>query len=229
MGPENAQAVALLDGSPQAVNGQWVFAAHVNVTFGRAHGKAGDGHAFQDLVRIALQYAAIHEGAGIALVGVADDQLAVILALGDHGPLEAGGIAGAASAAEPTARDRVDHFLGRHAAQRLAQGFVTVGRDGGLDPFRLHEAAVFQDHRYLLAEEGLCRIDALSQDRAAPEPSHDGWGLLDRYLAVQRVFGIDLDQRAFAAHPQATHGGNPNALLKSRGANGLLQALHHAL
>ena len=41
----------------------------------RADRVAGDGHAFEHAVRVALQDAAVHERAGVALVAVADDVL----------------------------------------------------------------------------------------------------------------------------------------------------------
>ena len=54
---------------------QRIFGAAVDVALGRAHRVGGDGHALEHAVRIAFQHAAVHERAGIALVGVADDVL----------------------------------------------------------------------------------------------------------------------------------------------------------
>ena len=47
--------------------------AHVDEALVRADGVGGDGHAFEHAVRIAFQDAAVHERAGVAFVGVADD------------------------------------------------------------------------------------------------------------------------------------------------------------
>src|ERR1019366_6058771 len=70
---EQAQTLGLLDSSAQALDGQRIFGAHIEVTFGSADGKGSDQHAFQHAVRIALEHAAVHECARIALVRVADN------------------------------------------------------------------------------------------------------------------------------------------------------------
>ena len=69
----------------------------------RAHGVGRDGHAFQHAVRIAFEHRAVHERAGIAFVGVADDVLFLLAGLGHGAPLEARGIARAAAPAQPAA------------------------------------------------------------------------------------------------------------------------------
>ena len=61
----------------QPADGQRVLAADVDVALVGADRVGGDGHALEHAVRIALEDAAVHEGAGVALVGVADDELAL--------------------------------------------------------------------------------------------------------------------------------------------------------
>ena len=70
---QQAQLLGLLDGGLQPADGQRIFGAHVDEALVRAHRVGRDGHAFQHAVRIAFQHAAVHERAGVALVGVADD------------------------------------------------------------------------------------------------------------------------------------------------------------
>ena len=43
------------------------------IALGRTDGIGGNQHAFEHAVRIAFEHAAIHERAGIAFVGIADD------------------------------------------------------------------------------------------------------------------------------------------------------------
>ncbi len=85
------------------MDGQRILAADVDVALLGPDRVGGDGHPFEHAVRIALEHAAVHEGAGVALVGVADDVLALGRLLGDGGPLQPGRIAGAAAAAQPAA------------------------------------------------------------------------------------------------------------------------------
>ena len=53
-----------------------VFAAHIDITLRGAHRMGGDGHALDQLKRVALHRHAVGEGAAVALVGVADDVFA---------------------------------------------------------------------------------------------------------------------------------------------------------
>src|SRR5262249_39825974 len=150
---QDAKAVRLSDGDLQAVDRLRVFAADVNVALGRADGVAGDGHALEHPVRVALQLATVHEGAGVTLVGLADDELPVTARLGDHPPLDAGRVARPAPAAEPAPRDHV-HDLGRvHLAEDVVQRVVAARGNVRLDPLRLNHAAVLQHHGNLSAEE----------------------------------------------------------------------------
>ena len=61
----------------QPVHGQRILGAHVDDALGGAHHVAADDHAFEQRVRIAFDFVAVHVGAGVALVGVADDVLVV--------------------------------------------------------------------------------------------------------------------------------------------------------
>src|SRR5262249_54058548 len=72
---EQADAPGLLDGRVEPLDRQRVLAARVDITLAGADRVAGDGHALEHAVRVALQHAAVHERAGVALVGVAHDEL----------------------------------------------------------------------------------------------------------------------------------------------------------
>ena len=73
---QQAVFAGLLDGAVQPVDGQRIFGAHVDDALGGAHDVAADDHALEQRMRIALDLVAVHVGAGIALVGVADEVLA---------------------------------------------------------------------------------------------------------------------------------------------------------
>ena len=63
----------LLDGLEQALARDRVLVPDVDEALLAADGARADDHPLDDRVRIALDDAAVHERAGIALVGVADD------------------------------------------------------------------------------------------------------------------------------------------------------------
>ena len=175
--PEQAQALGLLDGGFQVLDGQRVFGADVDEALLRAHGIAGDGHAFEHAVRVAFEHGAIHEGAGIALVGVADDVLLLLAGLGHGGPLEAGGIARAAAAPQ-TAADHLFDDFGRSAfGNALHQGQVAVLGDVVFDPFGIDAARIFEHDLLLALEEGSIGGAVIEAVAAGIEVADDLGGL----------------------------------------------------
>ena len=87
---QQAVLACLFDGPVEPAHRQRILGAHIDDAFGRAHHVGADDHAFQQRMRIALDLIAVHVGAGIALVGVADDVLGVGLGLGQKIPFVAG-------------------------------------------------------------------------------------------------------------------------------------------
>ena len=111
----------------------------VNETLVRADGVGGNGHAFEHAVRIAFQNAAVHERAGIAFVGVADDIFLRALRFGDRAPFEAGGKTRAAASAQAALDHGLHHFLRRHFAEHVVQRLITVGGDVSLNAFGIND------------------------------------------------------------------------------------------
>ena len=72
---QQTKLLGLLDGDGEPVHGHGVLGADIDVALGGTGSHARDAHALDDLVRIALHAGAVHEGAGVALVAVADDVL----------------------------------------------------------------------------------------------------------------------------------------------------------
>ena len=63
----------LADGDLHRLDRVGIFGADIDVAIGGADGDAGDGHALDQYEGIAFHDHAVGEGAGIALIGVADD------------------------------------------------------------------------------------------------------------------------------------------------------------
>jgi hypothetical protein len=98
------------------LDGQRILGPDVDVGLGRADGVGGDGHALEQPVRIALDDRPVHERAGIALVGVADQVLLVARCCQRELPLPAGGEAAAAAPAQPA----LDFHAEQPVTRRLA-------------------------------------------------------------------------------------------------------------
>jgi hypothetical protein len=90
-------------------------------------GEAGDDHALDERVRVALHERAVLERARLALVGVAHDVDGLAGALRDERPLEPGGEPGAAAAAQPSVLDDLDDVTRRHR-ERAAQACIAAVR-----------------------------------------------------------------------------------------------------
>ena len=117
-------------------------AVHVVVAAHAAHRVGGDRHALDQRMRVVAHDVAVLERAGLAFVGIADEILLALVLLRHEAPLEAGGKARAAAAAQR----RLLHF-GDHGRRRnllgedLLQRLVAAARDVvGEPPVRAGEA-----------------------------------------------------------------------------------------
>ena len=150
---QQAALAGLGQGDFQPLDGQRILGPDVDVSALGADGVSGDGHAFDHAVRIAFQHAAVHERAGIAFVGVADDELLVACGLAGELPLSPGGEARAAAAAQAGNVHRFDQRLGVVLRDGLGEGLVAVAGDVVVDLLRVDHAAVAQEDFLLPLEE----------------------------------------------------------------------------
>jgi len=104
-------------------------------------------------VRIAFQHAAVHEGARVAFVGVAQHVLLVSRRFAREFPLEPGQEARTSAAAQAGLLYGVRHLLGRHFGQHLGQCLISVAGDVFFDICRVDDAAVAQYDFLLLLKE----------------------------------------------------------------------------
>ncbi|OPZ46054.1 MAG: hypothetical protein BWY94_00921 [Actinobacteria bacterium ADurb.BinA094] len=184
----------------EALDGQRVLGAHVDVALVGADCPAADQHALDDRVRVALEDRAVHERAGVALVGVADEVLDVALALVGELPLDAGREPGAAAAADARVGDLLDDLLLGHRRERRARRLVAAAGEVLVEALRVDHAHVAQgDARLGLVEPDVVPVaDALAglgvlveealHRTAVPEVLVDHLGHVPRLeMAVQRV------------------------------------------
>ena len=186
-----------LDRGLHGHDGVGVLGAEVDEALGGAGGVGGDGHALEEGEGVALHQHAVGEGAGVTLVGVAADELHVGLCPGDRPPLDAGGEAGTAPAAEARVDDCFDHGLGAHGQRGAQSGdaavaLVVVRRAGVDDPDPGEGEALLatQPVEVLDGPEAGCgalqhpladeAVDLLGLDRAVAHPTPIGLHLHER-------------------------------------------------
>ncbi len=158
-------------------------------------------------MRIALQHAAIHESAGIAFVGIADD-----IFLCSRRPWTP------CSTSDPwdnrRRRARADRSCTtssitsrrRHLGEGVKQGSISVGGDVLFDPLGIDYAGVLQDD--FLVGAGRMELSRATQalDRLAwPRPSSMSRRVTCRSPACIVRSAAGRDQRSLGAQSHATH------------------------
>ena len=175
---------------------------------------------------VAFQDAAIHEGARVPLVRVADDELPLTLHLGDEAPLEPGGVSRTATPPQTALGDGVHHVDRLQLPQGVVERLVPVGGDVVLNLFGINLPAVLQDDRHLAGEEGVAEIRlAGGGDAAARQGGDDGWGVGRSHLFIKDVFGDHSHQGSAAAQAEAAHPDDGNTVGQSGGGDGIIETL----
>ena len=179
--------------------------AQVDVPLSGADGHCRDGHPFDEREGVAFHQHAVGERPGIALVGIACDELPVGRRVEHCFPLDAG----RESRAAPPAQTGVGHFLhdrrGSHR-QRALQCLVTTMRQVLVEADGIDQADSLEGEPLLLREvrDGLDganepRVRAAAEEAGVEQPRH----LRRRYRAVADPSGrcFNLDQWLEPAHP----------------------------
>jgi len=244
---EQADAVGIVYGLAQALDGERVFGSYVYVAFIGLNGPRGYDHALDDAVGIAFHDAHVHEGARVSLVTIADDVLlCVCLAPGDI-PLPSRGEAAASPSAQTRGEDELADVLGAHF-EIGANGLpVSAGRDVFLYALGVDGAAVGKREAVLFPVEGDLVLGAAHPLRVGfdvEKPLHDVslpyrclhyFGDVARFhLRVEYVLGKDGDERPYLTEPLAAGARHEDALfllleLDDGVEPAFLQGLHEGL
>ena len=211
-GPQQPLATRLAQGQPQPLDRQRILSPHIHVALIGAHRKSSDRQPLDQPVGIALQHAAVHEGTRVALVGVAHHGAGAGGLQGHRVPLQAGGIAGTAPAAQAAALHLVAHLLRGELGQHPLQLGVGAVSDGVVDRLGIHQPAALQHHRLLQGEERMGGIQPLLGQRVrlaqAGGRRQQGRRLAGGEIGVELAGArgpVESHQRTAAAQAQAAH------------------------
>ena len=198
------------------MHSQGILGADVNQSLVGPDAITADGHCLKHRVGVALHDGAVHECAGVALVGIAHHILVFGLVVAREAPFQACGEAGATASAQTGLLDDVDHLLGGLVLQGVGQCGVAVAGDVLLDVLGVDKAAVAQCHTQLFAIEvhvlrvahGVLRLwihieQSLHLSAANHVLFDDFLGILGLHLGVEGVVGHDLHDGAFLAEAEA--------------------------
>ena len=127
---QQAPLARLPEGEAQPLHRERVLVPDVDVAghrpVVRADRVGGDDHPLDDAVRVAFEHRAVHESAGVALVGVTDDVVDVAGIAAGRPPLLAGGEARSTAASQPAPFDLVDDGDGVAIGKHFRQGGVAA-------------------------------------------------------------------------------------------------------
>ncbi len=193
----------------QARDRQRILGTHVDVALAGANGIGRDGHALNNPLRVALEHAAVHEGAGVALVAIADDVLQLAGRLGHRAPLEAGRVTAAATSTQSAFGDLTNHAGWRHVAECGQQRLIAVARNVVVNLFRVNVAGVFKHHVHLLVKV-LAQVALQLLDRFAAQVLHDLLCIFGTDMLIERFFRIHQNQRSGRAQPHAAGAAHKN-------------------
>ena len=222
------------------MHGDGVLGADVHITLRGADGIARDGHGFDDNVGVALQHAAVHKCAGVALVGVAAYIFLHIAAVARGKlPFAASGETCAAAAAQAGVQDRLDDVVRRHFSEHLAQRLIAVKGNVFVDVLGVDNAAVAQRDAHLFfikrgvvqALDGVVLSDGLVVQQARDGASfqqvlvHDLFNVLFLDHAVKAALGIDDDDGAQRAQAEAARADDLDFIFQAGGKDLVLEGL----
>ncbi len=201
---EIARLARLLDRLLQALVDFPDLAVHVVVAARAAHGVRRDDHPLDQRVRVVAQDVAILERARLALVGIAHEVLLPRELLGHEAPLEPGGKAGAAAAAQGRLLHLRDHRRRRDLrVDDLAQRLVAAARLVVREPPVLAGEARQDDRlRPVVQEFGR----AVHVSSAAPVPGAGAGRGFVAQLVDQRVDLLASHRAAHALVVDEQHG-----------------------
>ena len=169
--------------------------ARVDQSFGGTDGVTADAHRFYNRVRVAFHDGAVHEGAGVAFIGVADNVLYVRYLLTGKFPFQAGGETAPTASPQAGAFDDVDDVGRLFVEKAVGQCEVSFTGDVFFYIFGVDESAVAQGDAELFPVEvhvfGV--TDSLFGLRVYVEQPFDSSSSDDVFADdFLRIFGSDL-------------------------------------
>ena len=238
--PEESTLAGLRDGHFQTFPGQGILLTYVDKTVRRPHRPSPDDHPLDDCVGVGLDDAAIHEGAGVPFVGVADHELDVAGLCSRDLPLRPRGEPGAPLSTQPRLLDLVDDLFWSHRVERLVECEIALAGNGFIDVLRVDQAPVAKRDQLLLLEElNVIHLgDRLGLPRLAIQQSLDGAPSLEmllhqlrdiffRYQLIEDVVGLDNHHRSLGTEAVAAGHDDRHLVLKVVPGQLLLQGFLH--
>jgi hypothetical protein len=216
---EEAMGSRLLDGMGGIFHGEGILLPHVDVPPAGTDGVRPDDHSLDDAVRVALEEAPVHVGAGVPLVGVADDVFFISLGFSRESPLVARREPRPAPSPQRRVHDFLDDLVRGHRGKRLAKSAITADGEVILEARWVDHAVSAEDEPALLQVEGhfllvlyfLARIRILVQQilenpvvhhRLVKNPAH----VLQLDLLVEETIRLNHDDRPALAETVASRG-----------------------
>ena len=201
--PQKPIFLGLLDGNGQILYGQRVFLSNVDIALPAADGKSADHQSLEDRVGVALQQAAVHICARVALIGIDDHIFDIAGGVARFGPLASGGKTAAAPSSQIGFCDFLQYLFGAHLEKRFFQGGITADGQIVIDAFGIDTAVGAENKpllmlvkgnigfvRYLLPGVGIGIEQALYHPITIGRMGYNLRRVFRRYLEISAFFGV---------------------------------------
>ena len=179
-------------------------------------------------MRIALQHAAIHESAGIALIRIADYVFLSSRSFEDGAPLQARWIACAAPTSQAALHHLLDHLSWQEFGEHVDESAVTGGGNVIFNPFGIDNSAVFQNDFGLTLEKWSVCGAKQPFYRLRFEAIENLSCVTRRNIFVEHA-GISRNQRSFRTQPHASHALGLAALFQTSRRNLFIESILNTL
>ena len=160
---EKTHLASLTDSNVKTMDSDRILSSYIDVTHVCADCVTCNSHSLDNSMGVAFKNGTVHECAGVAFVSVTADILLVRSVCCCKAPLETGGEAAAASAAETGILDNLNNLLRGHFGENLTESSITVHSNVLFDDFGVDNAAVTKSNTVLsLVESGVAEGSGLA-------------------------------------------------------------------
>ena len=126
----------------EPLNGKRIFGTDIDIGLRRTNAIRRNRHTLKQTMRVAFNNRTIHERAGVALIGVADQILLIPFSISGEPPLLTGREPAAAATTKTALLHFVANLLGTHRLKHLRQRLISAASDVFFDAHRRNMTAI---------------------------------------------------------------------------------------
>ena len=147
--PQKSSFLCLFQGDAKSTDRQWILGTDIDIALGCPYTVTGDGQSLDNSMWVSLQDGAIHEGPGVAFVGIADNVFLLTRGVAAELPFPCCGEAGTASSPEAGLCYLINDRFRCHLKKSLLHCLVPTMGNIVVDLLGVNVPAISQDNALL--------------------------------------------------------------------------------